>query len=335
MISATAISLGTAVGGWRIMHTMGHRVVDLEPIHGFAAETTGATVIYGAALLGMPVSTTHVISSSIMGVGSSKGTRGGPLGRRPQHPHRLGAHDPRGDARRRARVVPAQRSASSDRHPRHRRTDRPSPKGTPMVRLIPKDEKFQELFVEDARILLEAARKLEEMIGVYDRLDERVSEIRALEHEGDEIDNEVEARLDRAFITPVRSRGHPRPRVAHRRRARRHPGGRRDVRDLRRQGADRRRPAPGRDPRGAGAAAQRGHRQARVAQGPRAPHPPDPRARERGGRALARRRRPAVPGRDRGDRGHQVARRLHALENTIDAAEDAAEVIERIVAKNA
>ena len=71
-----------------------------------------------------------------------------------------------------------------------------------MVRLIPKDEKFQELFIEDARIVLEAARKLEEMIAVYDRLDERVSEIRALEHEGDEIDKEVEARLDRAFITP-------------------------------------------------------------------------------------------------------------------------------------
>ena len=71
-----------------------------------------------------------------------------------------------------------------------------------MVRLIPKDEKFHELFIEDARILLEAARKLEEMVSVYDRLDERVSEIRALEHEGDEIDKEVEARLDRAFITP-------------------------------------------------------------------------------------------------------------------------------------
>jgi PiT family inorganic phosphate transporter len=76
VISATALSLGTAVGGWRIMHTMGHKVVDLEPIHGFAAETTGATVIYGAAHFGMPVSTTHVISSAIMGVGSSKGTKG-------------------------------------------------------------------------------------------------------------------------------------------------------------------------------------------------------------------------------------------------------------------
>ena len=76
VISATALSLGTAVGGWRIMHTMGHKVVELEPITGFAAETTGATVIFGAATLGMPVSTTHVISSAIMGVGSSKGVRG-------------------------------------------------------------------------------------------------------------------------------------------------------------------------------------------------------------------------------------------------------------------
>jgi inorganic phosphate transporter, PiT family len=74
-VSATAISLGTAVGGWRIMHTMGHRVVELEPIHGFAAETTAATIIYGAAHFGMPVSTTQVISSAIMGVGSSQGIR--------------------------------------------------------------------------------------------------------------------------------------------------------------------------------------------------------------------------------------------------------------------
>ena len=76
VISATALSLGTAVGGWRIMKTMGHKVVELEPIHGFAAETTAATVIYTAAHFGMPVSTTHVISSAIMGVGSSKGVKG-------------------------------------------------------------------------------------------------------------------------------------------------------------------------------------------------------------------------------------------------------------------
>jgi PiT family inorganic phosphate transporter len=76
VVSATALSLGTAMGGWRIMHTMGQRVVELEPIHGFAAETTAATVIYGAAHFGMPVSTTHVISSAIMGVGTSRGLRG-------------------------------------------------------------------------------------------------------------------------------------------------------------------------------------------------------------------------------------------------------------------
>ena len=76
VLAATAMSLGTAIGGWRIIRTMGQRVVQLEPIHGFAAETTAASVILGAAHLGMPVSTTHVISSAIMGVGASKGMRG-------------------------------------------------------------------------------------------------------------------------------------------------------------------------------------------------------------------------------------------------------------------
>jgi PiT family inorganic phosphate transporter len=76
VVSATAIALGTAAGGWRIMKTMGQRVTELEPVHGFAAETTAASVIYGASVLGMPVSTTHVISSSIMGVGTSRGPRG-------------------------------------------------------------------------------------------------------------------------------------------------------------------------------------------------------------------------------------------------------------------
>ena len=76
IVAASAISLGTAVGGWRIMRTMGRKVVELEPIHGFAAETTAATVLLVTAHLGMPVSTTHVISSAIMGVGSSKGPRG-------------------------------------------------------------------------------------------------------------------------------------------------------------------------------------------------------------------------------------------------------------------
>ena len=73
VVSATAISLGTAVGGWRIMHTMGQRVVKLEPVHGFAAETAASGVILTAAHFGMPVSTTHVISAAIMGVGTSGG----------------------------------------------------------------------------------------------------------------------------------------------------------------------------------------------------------------------------------------------------------------------
>jgi inorganic phosphate transporter, PiT family len=76
VVSATALSFGTAVGGWRIMRTMGHRVVELEPVHGFAAETTAATVLFATAHLGMPVSTTHVISSAIMGVGSARGPKG-------------------------------------------------------------------------------------------------------------------------------------------------------------------------------------------------------------------------------------------------------------------
>jgi PiT family inorganic phosphate transporter len=76
VVSATALSLGTAIGGWRIMATMGRRVADLEPVHGFAAETTSATILLATAHFGIPVSTTHVISSAIMGVGSSRGPRG-------------------------------------------------------------------------------------------------------------------------------------------------------------------------------------------------------------------------------------------------------------------
>jgi PiT family inorganic phosphate transporter len=71
VLAATAMSLGTAAGGWRIIRTMGQRVVKLDPVHGFAAETTAATIILTASYFGMPVSTTHVISSAIMGVGAS------------------------------------------------------------------------------------------------------------------------------------------------------------------------------------------------------------------------------------------------------------------------
>ncbi len=69
---ATAMALGTSLGGWRIIKTMGSRIIKLEPVHGFAAETSAALTIVAASLLGKPVSTTHVISASIMGVGSTQ-----------------------------------------------------------------------------------------------------------------------------------------------------------------------------------------------------------------------------------------------------------------------
>ncbi len=69
---AIAMGLGTAAGGWRIIKTIGKDFVKLQPVHGFCVETAAAGVIMGAASVGMPVSTTHVITSSILGVGLSK-----------------------------------------------------------------------------------------------------------------------------------------------------------------------------------------------------------------------------------------------------------------------
>ena len=69
---ALAMAVGTALGGWKIIKTMGHRIFKLEPIHGFAAETSAAMVITGASLFGAPVSTTHTITACIFGVGSTK-----------------------------------------------------------------------------------------------------------------------------------------------------------------------------------------------------------------------------------------------------------------------
>ncbi|MDD3363695.1 MAG: inorganic phosphate transporter [Syntrophomonas sp.] len=73
---ALAMSAGTAIGGWRIIRTMGGKIFRIEPINGFAADFTSAAVIYGASLMGAPVSTTHVVSSSIMGVGAAKRLKG-------------------------------------------------------------------------------------------------------------------------------------------------------------------------------------------------------------------------------------------------------------------
>jgi PiT family inorganic phosphate transporter len=72
VLCALTMAAGTAAGGWRIIKTMGHKMVKLQPVHGFAAETTAATVLAVTGSLGMPVSTTHAISTSIMGVGCAK-----------------------------------------------------------------------------------------------------------------------------------------------------------------------------------------------------------------------------------------------------------------------
>jgi PiT family inorganic phosphate transporter len=72
VICALTMAAGTAAGGWRIIKTMGHKMVKLQPVNGFAAETAGATVLMAAAHFGMPVSTTHSITTSIMGVGCAR-----------------------------------------------------------------------------------------------------------------------------------------------------------------------------------------------------------------------------------------------------------------------
>ena len=72
VLCAVTMAAGTAAGGWRIIRTMGHKMVKLQPVHGFAAETAAAITITGASELGIPLSTTHVISTSILGVGATK-----------------------------------------------------------------------------------------------------------------------------------------------------------------------------------------------------------------------------------------------------------------------
>ena len=72
VLCAVTMAAGTAAGGWRIIRTMGHKMVKLQPVHGFAAETAAALTITGASELGIPLSTTHVISTSILGVGAMK-----------------------------------------------------------------------------------------------------------------------------------------------------------------------------------------------------------------------------------------------------------------------
>jgi PiT family inorganic phosphate transporter len=72
VVCATVMAAGTWAGGWRIIRTLGHKLVTLKPVHGFAAETTAASILLISGKLGMPVSTTHCITTSIMGVGAAK-----------------------------------------------------------------------------------------------------------------------------------------------------------------------------------------------------------------------------------------------------------------------
>ncbi|MGQ9569910.1 MAG: anion permease [Thermodesulfovibrionales bacterium] len=72
IICALAMGLGTAIGGWKVIKTLGISMAKLEPVHGFAAETSANAIILGASHLGLPVSTTHVIATAIMGVGATK-----------------------------------------------------------------------------------------------------------------------------------------------------------------------------------------------------------------------------------------------------------------------
>ena len=72
VVCAITMAAGTAAGGWRIIKTLGHKIVKLHPVHGFAAESASASVIIAASHFGIPVSTTHNISSAIMGVGAAK-----------------------------------------------------------------------------------------------------------------------------------------------------------------------------------------------------------------------------------------------------------------------
>jgi PiT family inorganic phosphate transporter len=75
LLCGTVMGLGTAFGGWRIIHTMGFKITALEPVNGFAAESAGSISILLASHFGIPLSTTHCIGTAIMGVGATRGIR--------------------------------------------------------------------------------------------------------------------------------------------------------------------------------------------------------------------------------------------------------------------
>ena len=110
-------------------------------------------------------------------------------------------------------------------------------------RLLPKDVRFFDLFVADGENLQAAATTLRDMVDAFDNLDARVAEIQLLEKRGDDIDREINQRLEDAFITPFDREDIHELTVTARRRRRRHPGDCRDLRDLRHRPTRPRRPA--------------------------------------------------------------------------------------------
>jgi hypothetical protein len=101
--SATAIALGTYTGGWRIIRTVGSRIIKMDPAQGFSAQGSGAAVVLAASHLGYPLSTTHVMSGGVMGAGPPRGCPPCAGGGR-QHRRRLGAHAACSRAHRRLRL---------------------------------------------------------------------------------------------------------------------------------------------------------------------------------------------------------------------------------------
>ena len=123
--AASAISLGTWSGGWRIMRTLGRRIIHLDPARGFAAESVAASVLYTTAyVFEAPISTTHTITSAVMGVGATKRLSAVRWGVAQLDPDRLGAHLPGRRPRRRRLLLASPPSSSPDGRPRTRRSRR-------------------------------------------------------------------------------------------------------------------------------------------------------------------------------------------------------------------
>ncbi len=101
LAAAGAISAGTCAGGWRIIRTLGRRVIQLDPARGFAAETTAAGVLYTTAFIfAAPISTTHTITSAILGAGATKRLSAVRWGVAGKHRRRVDPHDPDGGGHR-------------------------------------------------------------------------------------------------------------------------------------------------------------------------------------------------------------------------------------------